>query len=426
MKNHIKVFHQLETEIPEKRINRLLEKVVSHTLYAVNQIPFYKKRLQGRYQEIKQITSNKEFSQIVSMFSKEDLIKDRAQFPPFGSFVDPNIHYQHLYYAPGPIFQMATDADWDRMVYETATCFYTAGSRPGDIVNNTFNYQWVIAGSITTDGFRRIGSCVVPGGVSNIKTHLEVMHLTNVSILLAFPTFAISLGEAAEEQGLLNSLREHLRLIIFGGEPRSEMERSRIAKLFGVETREAYGTSEFGIIAAECGEGPGMHLSPWKYVEVINPDTGETVETGQAGEIVITDLSRIGMPMIRYRTGDITEGIDTGQCSCGRTSPRLGRIIGRVSDIPRVKGMFVSPRQVTEALQDVLSKDVPFQLIVDRIMGRDRLLVRIGTDAEFSPDIQLSLKENLFTKLRIKSDIERVPIDEIAPNSPIVVDRRIL
>lgn len=428
MKDHfgVEVFDQAEVEEPEKRNEQLLEKMVFHILHAIQHVPFYKNRLQDMYRQIEQVRSLEEFIQVVPMISKDEMIQDRALHQPFGSIIDPNIQYQHLYYAPGPIFHMITASDWERIVYETAICFFTAGARPGDMVNNTFNYQWVIAGSIVGEGFRRIGCCVVPGGAGNTKTHLEVMHLAHVSVLLAFPTFALTLGEMAEELGLLSALREHLRLIIFGGEPRSEAERTRIDQLFGVETREAYGTSEFGIIAAECGHGSGMHVSPWKYVEVINPDTGAPVAPGQAGEIVITDIARKGMPIIRYRTGDITEGVITERCSCGRTTARIGRIIGRVSDIPRVKGMFVSPKQVREALEGVFQYKVPFQLIVDRIKGKDRLCVRIGLDKEFSPEIEHRLKEDLYAKLRIKADIEKVHVEEIDRNYQVVVDRRIL
>ena len=243
------------------------------------------------------------------------------------------------------------------------------------MVDVTPNYAWVPAGTFMDDGYRLLGAAVLPGSVGMSDFHVEAMKLAKVTVIHAFTTFLAQLGEVVIRKAMTQQDLD-VRLGLIGGEIRSEAARRALGEPFGdIHIREQYGTAEVGIIASECEFGGGMHLSDDHVVEVIDPVTGEQVEEGASGELVVSDVWREAMPIIRYRTGDLTEGLNLHPCPCGRTAPRMQRIIGRVSDIPRIKGMFVVPRHVQNVL-DRYPQFGKFQLIVDRPAHQDELTVK--------------------------------------------------
>jgi phenylacetate-CoA ligase len=275
------------------------------------------------------------------------------------------------------------------------------------------------------EGYRLLGAAVLPGSVGMSDFHVEVMKLANVTVIHAFTTFLAQLGEVVKHKGYEPAKDFSLRLGIIGGEIRSEAARRALGEPFGgIQIREQYGTAEVGIIANECEFGAGMHLSDDHVVEVIDPVTEKHVEDGSGGEIVVSDVWRQAMPIIRYRTGDLTEGLTLEPCPCGRTAPRMKRIIGRVSDIPRIKGMFVVPRNVQDVL-DRYSELGRFQLIVDRPARQDELTIKVAVKQPVDAEtLGRRLTAEIRDAIRLTARVELVALQDLPDGTPLIDDRR--
>jgi len=189
--------------------------------------------------------------------------------------------------------------------------------------------------------------------------------------------------------------------------------------------REMYGGSEAGFLAAECAYGGGLHCFTDSITEIIDPLTGRASAEGEGGEIVTTDLSRKAMPIIRYRTEDLIEGLNFEPCPCGRTSPRMKRIVGRTGNIVRVKGVYLIPDTVKQVISthDSLGK---FQIVVYHSGLRERLLIKVeSSDPEKDRGIKKRLIEDFRAVTRLRAEIEMVPFGSIGQDAPMVIDERI-
>jgi phenylacetate-CoA ligase len=185
-----------------------------------------------------------------------------------------------------------------------------------------------------------------------------------------------------------------------------------------------YGGAETGFLAAECPYGGGLHCFVDSIVEIIDPLTGRASASNEGGEIVTTDLSRKAMPVIRYRTGDLIEGLNFEPCPCSRTSPRMKRIVGRAGDIVRVKGVYLIPDTVKQVISthDSLGK---FQIVVDRLGRRERLLIKVeSSDPEKDNAIREQLIDDLRTVTRLRAEIDLVTPGSISKSTPFVIDKR--
>jgi phenylacetate-CoA ligase len=303
------------------------------------------------------------------------------------------------------------------------------GCKPGDIVDITFQFNWVTAGTLYDEALRMAGCAVVPGGAGNSAVHIQNMKLLGVTVLVGFPTFLEHLIDVARKEGVDPARDFRVRLVIFTGElRRSDTKKYLSAAFGGADVREHYATADVGVVAYECEYGGGMHLLEDQYVEVLDPETAEPVGPGQPGEVYVTSLKRRAMPIIRYRTWDLTSGLDPTACPCGASTPRLGYIIGRVGTIPRVKGLFVNPREVGEVLAD-FPQVGRFQLVVDRPEGQDLLVVRVEVgravaDPHSEINLRARLTEALRNRLRLTPVVELVGEGTIGDDSPTVVDLR--
>ncbi|MDY7031161.1 MAG: phenylacetate--CoA ligase family protein, partial [Thermodesulfobacteriota bacterium] len=350
---------------------------------------------------------------------------NQATRPPFGDLLA--VRHEDLsriYIAPGPLALPFIKDEYDALTGMVAKGFYICGARESDIVNVAASYHWVIAGTALDEAFRKIGCAVLPGGPGMSKMHIEMMRLTKTTVLMGFTMFVSQLGETAKEMGIDPSRDLSLRLLIVLGDVRAEDTKGKMERTFGAEVREAYGTADLGLIAAECPEGGGMHLYEEVLVEVIDPNTGKHVQHGEGGEIVASDIVRKAMPIIRYRTGDITEGLNLEPCPCGRTTPRLKRILGRVSDIPKVKGMFVNPSEV----QGVLKRHPElgrFQIIVDRPKLLDELTIQVECNQPVEKEkVSEVLVRELKEVIRLKSNVVLVEQGSIPGDAGVLDDRR--
>jgi phenylacetate-coenzyme A ligase PaaK-like adenylate-forming protein len=359
------------------------------------------------------------------MITKPEVIDAQATAPPFGPVlcVDP-ASVIRMYIAAGPVCHGFDAEDYVAYARLFGKGFAEAGLRPGDRVDVTAMYHWVAAGTILDEGVRLAGACAIPGGVGNTRTHLENAKLTRTTVIYAFSTFAEHLAEEVKAMGWDARRDLSIRLFLVGGEMSSDAAKRNVAETFNAEIREFYGTAESGQITFDCGRGPGMHVLEECILEVVDPVDGRPVEPGAPGEVVLTELVRRAMPYVRYRTGDLTEGLDDTPCPCGRPTPRLKRIIGRSDAIPRVKGIFLPPKQVRKAV-DAVGGLGRFQLVIDRPGVADVLTIRAEQRAAGDAKVVAQrLKDSMKSVIGLKVEVELVPEGSIVPTAPDIEDRR--
>lgn len=386
---------------------------------------FYQRRFDAVGVRPKDILSLDDYFEKVPFSSKEQLIEDQAKAPPFGDLLAvPFRKLRHVYYAPGPLLLPLTakDSQWGARVASRA--LYIMGARPGMLVDVTVNYNWVIAGTLLDEAFRIAGCAVLPGGIGNTQTHVELLKLTRADGILAFPTFAATLAQTAREMGIDPRRDLNVKTVFIFGEVRTEKAKQDLVQAFGAPVREAYGTAELGLIAAECPEGGGMHLTADNILEIIDPVTGRHVNWGEGGEVVGCNLNRYAAPVIRHRTGDLTEGLNLEPCPCGLRTPRMKRILGRIGDIPRVKGMFISPRQVEGVLAQYPELG-RYQIVVERPGLRDKLTICVEYNRAMpGGNLKDKLTEQFKAVLRVTPEVELVAEGGIPQGAKLVDDRR--
>jgi len=417
----------LECISPEQILEIRTLKMQKHLRYAYQNSPFYRRVFDEAGLRPEEIQTLEDYSRHVPFLRHDQLIENQNAHPPFGDFLCVDIkNIRRIYGSPGPLVMPFSKSDMDAYINATANGLYICGARRGDIVDITYAYQWDLAGTMLDDGFRRLGCAVIPGGPGMTRTHIHIMKHLGVTVLFAFPTFAMKLAETAKEMGINPRSDLKVRLIIIRGEEiYSEKDRGILAEQFGAQVRAMYGGAESGFFAAECPYGGGLHYFADSIVEIIDPLTERAVTGNEAGEMVTTDLSRKAMPVIRYRTGDLIEGLNAESCRCGRTSPRIKKFVGRTGDIVRVKGVYLIPDTVKDVIRthDSLGK---FQIVVDRPGNRERLLIKVESSRpENNQGIKKCLIEDFRAVTRLRAEIYLLPFGSIGQDAPVVVDKRL-
>ncbi len=275
----------------------------------------------------------------IPLLKKKELIFLQSIGPRLGGLLTKDIgELKRIFLSPGPIFDPEDRMD-DYWGYTEA--FYSVGFRPGDVVQVTFNYHLSPAGLMFEEPLRNLGCASIPAGPTDPGTQLDIMQKLRVSGYVGTASYLMHLAQKAEEKGI--NLRKDLfqEVAFVTGERLSEKMRNQLEKKFDIILRQGYGTADVGCIGYECFHKTGLHISNRCYVEICHPDTGIPLKDGEVGEIVVTSFNKT-YPLIRLATGDLSY-IDRAPCACGRTSPRLGSIVGRVDTTARIKGMFVYP-----------------------------------------------------------------------------------
>lgn len=278
----------------------------------------------------------------------------------------------------------------------------------------------------------QLGATVLTMGGDNVKHQIMVMKNIGVTFVCCTPTYFCFLIEKAAEYGLaLKGLP--IRVGVLGSEPWSDETRKRIEEEAAIKAFDIYGLPEIigPVIAAECGSQEGLHLfEDHFYPEIINPETGEVLPDGETGELVLTTLSKEAMPVIRYRTGDIT-AIIPGTCSCGRTIRKIKRIFSRCDDVCMVNGIAIFPSQLESAMLSVESIRPAYNIILTTQNGMDHVEIEVAITGEiFSDkvrameDLRQNLKAAIAQSLGIRSDIRLVTRLSEEGESGRIIDRR--
>jgi phenylacetate-CoA ligase len=309
---------------------------------------------------------------------------------PFGLFARPQRELARVHASSGttgkPTVVGYTAADLDRWADLMARSMYGAGVRPGDLVHNAYGYGLFTGGLGAHGGAERLGCPVVPMSGGGTERQVALIADFGAQVLCATPSYALAIAEVAEQQGV--DLRAgRLRVGMFGAEPWSAAMRGEIEARLGLRAHDVYGLSEImgPGVACECEAREGLH--GWEdhfLFEVVDPETGAPVPEGQAGELVITTLTKEALPMLRYRTRDVTR-VATARCACGRTHLRILRVAGRNDDMMIVRGVNVYPSQVEAVLVGRPGLSPHYQLVVERRGSLDHLRVEVEAQAGVEP-----------------------------------------
>ena len=337
--------------------------------------------------------------------TKEDL---RDQFP-YGLLCVDQKEIIRLHSSSGTtgqatvVFHSRSDIEnWADLV---SRCMYMTGVRQDDVFQNLTGYGLFTGGLGFHYGGERLGTLTIPSGTGNTKRQILLMQQFGTTVIHLIPSYAMRLMQVMEEMGVNPRSDLKLRIAFLGAEPHSEEIRQRVERYFGVEAFNSYGLSEMNGpgVAFECPEKEGMHI--WEdafLVEIIDPDTLEPLPPGEEGELVLTTLSREAMPIIRYRTSDLTR-ILPGTCRCGRVHSRLDRIKGRTDDMLIIKGVNIFPVQVEQALMEIPEVGQNYLIILERVNEMDTMRLQVEMRADiFQEDMRYlkRLQDKITRELR--------------------------
>ena len=311
---------------------------------------------------------------------------------PFGLFASPMEEIVRLHASSGttgkPIVVAYTQADLDVWSEVMVRSFAACGVHRGDVIQNAYGYGLFTGGLGAHYGGELLGATVIPISGGNTERQLMVMQDFGVTAICCTPSYFLHLVEAAMEMKVDLS---RLRVGVFGAEPWSEGMRDRIQEASGIRAHDIYGLSEIigPGVGIECTQQRGLHIfEDHFYPEIIDPDTGDVLPEGAEGELVLTTLSKQAMPMIRYRTRDVT-ALVSDQCACGRTLRRIRRIGRRSDDMVIIRGVNVFPSQVETALLRVEGTLPHYQIVLTREKGLDQMEVKVEVTPEvFSDEIR--------------------------------------
>ncbi|MCK9230393.1 MAG: phenylacetate--CoA ligase [Syntrophales bacterium] len=317
------------------------------------------------------------------------------------------------------IFHTAGDLEaWTNLL---ARSMYMAGMRKTDVFQNMMTYGLFTGGLGFHYGSEKIGALTIPAGAGNSKRQIQLMRDFETTVIHIIPSYALHLSEIFEEMDLDPRRDTGLRIAFLGAEPHSEETRQKIEAFYGLTAYNSYGLSEMNGpgVAFECPCQEGLHV--WEdnfFVEIIDPDTLKPVEDDVEGELVLTTLKRTGMPILRYRTKDLTRFIP-GPCGCGRTHRRIARITGRTDDMMILKGVNIFPIQIEKKLMEIAGVGNDFMIILEREGYNDRMIVRVEVLKEFFSG-DLKQLEQLRKKIaaELQSDILITPrVELVEPGS---------
>lgn len=304
-----------------------------------------------------------------------------------------------------------SQSDLDQWANRVARCLYMVGLRSSDVFQNTSGYGMFTGGLGFQYGAERLGALTVPAAAGNSLRQVKFITDFGTTAIHAIPSYATRLAEVFTELQIDVRKETRLQTLIIGAEPHTEAQRQRIEELLGVKAYNCFGMSEMSGpgVAFECTCQNGMHL--WEdcfIAEIINPETLQPVPEGEIGELVLTTLDRDAMPLIRYRTRDLTRFIP-GDCPCGRTHRRIDRIKGRSDDMFIVKGVNIFPMQIEKILLQFTELSTNYLITVDTIGNNDEVTVDVELSDLFTDDYSKLQKLTREITRRLKDEILLTP-----------------
>ena len=394
-----------------------LQKTVRHCMNS----PFYQKKFQElgiKPEDIKTLDD----VQKLPFTSKEDL---RENYP-FGLACVPLKDCVRLHSSSGttgnPTVVLHTQKDLDEWANAVARCLWMVGSRPEDVFQNSAGYGMFTAGLGFQYGAEKVGMLTVPAAAGNTIRQIKFIKDFGTSVLHAIPSYASRIYEVMKEERVDPRKDTNLRVLCIGAEPHSEEQRQRIEQNLGVKAYNSYGISEMmgPGVAFECQEQNGLHIwEDYFIVEIIDPVTLKPVPDGELGELVLTTINREAMPLLRYRTRDLTR-ILPGECACGRHHKRLARLQGRSDDMIILKGVNIFPIQIEKILLGFKELSTDYLITLETVDSNDIMTIEVEINQMFTDDYnRLKSLEREITR-QLKDEILITPKVRIVPKGTLV------
>jgi phenylacetate-CoA ligase len=379
-------------QVQSERLRETVERVYFN-------VPYFRNRMQEAGIGPESIHSIDDLSRL-PFTTKQDL---RDNYP-FGLFAVPMSEIVRIHASSGttgkPTVVGYTRSDistWSEVMARTLTC---AGANRHDFIQVAYGYGLFTGGLGIHYGGEKVGASVIPISGGNTVRQIQLMHDFGSTVLACTPSYALFLAEAIEESGIKRDDLK-LRVGVFGAEPWTENMRREIEEKLRIKAIDIYGLSEVigPGVASECLMQDGLHINEDHFFpEIIDPDTLEILPHGSMGELVFTTLTKQGLPLIRYRTRDLTR-LNYEKCSCGRTMVRMEKCLGRSDDMLIIRGVNLFPSQVESVLLDISEIKPHYLLIVDRINNLDSLELRVEIAEDFFQD-KISELQSLREKIQ--------------------------
>lgn len=394
-------------ELQLERLNTLLARVYDH-------VPLYRSKFDeaGVTPHVDTLADLAR----VPFTVKDDM---RANYP-YGMFAAPRHDIVRVHASSGTTGQITVVgytrediSNWADMMARTLAC---AGATPDDVVQVAYGYGLFTGGLGVHYGSERLGCLTIPISGGNTRRQVQVMVDFGVTVLACTPSYSLLVAETAEEMGI-DPRSLPLRIGVFGAEPWSENMRVQIEDRLNIRAIDIYGLSEVlgPGVASECTEQHGLHVNEDHFlIEIVDPQTLQPVPEGEKGEVVFTTLTKQGIPVVRYRTRDISR-IIPGECPCGRTLRRMERVTGRTDDMIIIRGVNVFPSQIEQVLAGIPGVAPHYQVILGKRGSMDTVEVHV----EVAPDLA-------FDEVRILEELQRTVRSEIASALAVSIDVKLV
>jgi len=429
------IWNREQETLPRKKLEELqLERLQRQVRLVYEKVPFYRQAMEVRGVRPEHIRKLADIT-LLPFTTKKDF---RDNYPT-GLMAAPRDEIVRLHASSGttghPVVAAYTKGDVETWTELMARVFTAGGLRKGDTMQNAHGYGLFTGGLGFHYGAERVGATVVPSSVGNTKRQIMLIQDLGVTALGCTPSYALIIAETAAEMGV-DLRRSKLRLGFHGAEPWSKQMRQEIESKLGISATDVYGLTEVlgPGVAAECTEKDGLHLAEDHFLaEIVDPDTGEPLPYGKQGELVLTTLTKEGMPLLRFRTRDIT-WLNREPCRCGRTLARMAKVRGRTDDMLIIRGVNVFPSQIESVLLAVEGVEPHYLIVVDRQRHLDDLEVWVEVPAKLFTD-ELAALETLEQKIRAELEsvlglssrvrlVEPGTIERSEGKAKRVIDRR--
>lgn len=414
--------------IQSSRLSETIERVYALT-------PFYKNKFNELNITPSDIKSIDDISKLP--FTKKQDLRDHY---PFGLFTVPMSQVLRVHSSSGttgkPTVVGYTKSDMDIWDEVMARVFTMAGATQEDIVHNAYGYGLFTGGLGLHNGAEKVGATVIPSSGGFTDRQVMLLKDFGATILASTPSFALHMAESASKTGTEFRKEFKLKAGIFGAEPTSKGLKEEVSKIWGIDYHEIYGLSEIigPGVSCSCKHSELLHIfEDHFYPEIIEPKSGKVLKDGQRGELVITSLTKQALPIIRYRTGDITS-LSRVPCGCGRTMVRMESVVGRADDMMIINGVNVYPSQVEHVISETKGLTLNYQIVIDKKGHLDQLDIlievsdnimmdSIGQMENLKKSIQHNLQNNLYIKANVKL-VEPRSIERSVGKAVRIVDKR--
>ena len=410
---------ELETMSTEQIKALQVERLKATVAHCMNN-PIYKERLEKAGVTPESITSIDDIRRI-PFTTKQDL---RENYP-FGLASVPLRECVRLHSSSGttgnPTVILHTQKDLDEWANQVARNLWMVGLRPDDVFQNSSGYGMFTGGLGFQYGAERLGMLTVPAAAGNSLRQIKFMTDFGTTALHAVPSYVTRLYEVMQEQGVDPRKDTKLKVLAIGAEPHSEEQRQRIEKMLGVKAYNSFGMSEMcgPGVGFECKEQNGLHFwEDYYIVEIVDPETLEPVPDGEIGELILTSINREAMPLLRYRTRDLTRVLGRG-CPCGRNHVRIDRMKGRSDDMMVLRGVNIFPIQIEKILMQFKELASNYLITLTTDDNNDNMTVEVELEDLFTDDYQKLIQLQKDVKRALKDEILLTPHVKLVPKGSL-------